>query len=199
MNFELLVATGNAHKLQEIRKILSPFHITVYGMKDLNIKIDDPEENGNSYYENALIKAKTLQKVTKMPIIADDSGLEIDALDGKPGLYSARFAESFGGHDKAIEYIIKECEGKTRAARFICDIVLVNVEDKPLRFEAVVEGRIAETKLGEGGFGYDPVFIENTLNKRYAEMSEDEKNSVSHRGRALKKLLTYLMLNGRAY
>ena len=199
MNFELLVATNNMHKLQEIRKILSPFHITVYGMKDLNIDIGEVEENGSSYYENALIKARALQKVTTMPIIADDSGLEIDALNGQPGLHSARFAESFGGHDKAIEYIINECNGKTRSARFVCNIVLVNVEDKPLRFEAIVEGRIAESKLGTGGFGYDPVFIENTLNKRYAEMSEDEKNSVSHRGRALKKLLAYLMINGRAY
>ena len=199
MNFELLVATNNMHKLQEIRKILSPFHITVYGMKDLNIDIGEVEENGSSYYENALIKARALQKVTTMPIIADDSGLEIDALNGQPGLHSARFAESFGGHDKAIEYIINECNGKTRSARFVCNIVLVNVEDKPLCFEAIVEGRIAESKLGTGGFGYDPVFIENTLNKRYAEMSEDEKNSVSHRGRALKKLLTYLMINGRAY
>ena len=199
MNFELLVATNNMHKLQEIRKILSPFHITVYGMKDHNIDIGEVEENGSSYYENALIKAKALQKVTNMPIIADDSGLEIDALNGQPGLHSARFAESFGGHDKAIEYIINECNGKTRSARFVCNIVLVNVEDKPLCFEAIVEGRIAESKLGTGGFGYDPVFIENTLNKRYAEMSEDEKNSVSHRGRALKKLLTYLMINGRAY
>lgn len=199
MNFELLVATNNDHKLKEIRKILSPFHITVYGMKDLNISIPEVEENGKTYYENALIKANALKVVSSMPIIADDSGIEIDALNGAPGLLSARFASSFGGHDKAIDFILKETEGKSRTARFICDIVLVNLEDKPLKFEAVVEGTIAESKLGEGGFGYDPIFIENSTGKRYAEMDEDEKNRVSHRGRALKKLLTYLVLNGLAY
>lgn len=199
MNFELLVATGNAHKLQEIRQILSPFHITVYGYKDLNIKMEDVEENGKTYYDNALIKAEALQKITTMPIIADDSGLEIEAMDNAPGLHSARYADSFGGHAGAIKQIFKEIEGKSRKARFVCDIVLVNVEDKPLKFEAVVPGRIAEEVDGEGGFGYDPIFIEDSLNKTYASMSQEEKNRVSHRGLALKKLLVYLMLNGHAY
>ena len=160
MNFELLVATNNAHKLKEIRKILSPYHITVYGMKDLNIDIGEVEENGEDYYSNALIKATALQKITTMPIIADDSGLEIAALNNAPGLFSARYAQSFGGHDKAIAHILEEINGKTRAARFVCDIVLVNVEDKPLRFEAIIPGTIAEKVDGVGGFGYDPIFID---------------------------------------
>ena len=199
MNFELLVATNNAHKLKEIRKILSPYHITVYGMKDLNIDIGEVEENGKDYYENALLKATALQKVTTMPIIADDSGLEILAMDHAPGLYSARFASSFGGHDKAIAHILEELKGKSRAAQFICDIILVNVEDKPLKFEAIIPGNIAEKVDGEGGFGYDPIFIEEKTGKTYASMSEDEKNQVSHRGVALKKLLVYLRINGYAY
>lgn len=198
MNFELLVATNNAHKLNEIRQILSPHHITVYGMKDLNIDIGEVIEDGKTYFDNALIKAKALQKVTKMPIIADDSGIEIEALNWAPGLYSARYAESFGGHDKAIAHILNEVNGKSRKARFICDIVLVNVEDKPLKFEGLVEGEIAKEVTGEGGFGYDPIFIENTLGKTYALMSQEEKNRVSHRGVALKKLLTYLKINGYA-
>ena len=198
MNFELLVATNNAHKLTEIRQILSPYHITVYGMKDLNINIGEVEENGKTYFDNALIKAKALQKVTKMPIIADDSGFEIEALGWMPGLYSARYAESFGGHDKAIDHILEEIKGKTRNARFICDIVLVNVEDKPLKFEGLVEGSVAESVDGNGGFGYDPIFIEKTLGKTYASMSQEEKNRVSHRGLALKKLLAYLRINGYA-
>lgn len=199
MNFELLVATNNAHKIQEIREILSPFHITVYGMKDLNITPVEVEENGSSYYENALIKATALSKVTNMPIIADDSGIEISALNNEPGLFSARFAEKFGGHDKAIEYILKEINGKDRSARFVCDIVLVNVEETPLRFEAIIDGTIAETVNGTGGFGYDPIFIENTLNKTYASMTKEEKNKVSHRGKALQKLLTYLRITQKAY
>lgn len=199
MNFELLVATNNQHKLKEIRTILSPYHITVYGMNDLNIKIDPPEENGKTYYENALIKAKSLQIITKMPIIADDSGLEIDALGNMPGLHSARYAESFGGHDGAIKNILKELEGKDRSARFICSIVLLNVEEKPLKFEAIINGDIALEKDGDSGFGYDPIFVEKTTGKTYAHMTEAEKNKTSHRGKALLKLLTYLRINNLAY
>ena len=201
MNFELLVATNNAHKLQEIRKILSPFHITVYGMKDLNISIEDPEENGKTYFENALIKAQALQKVTTMPIIADDSGIEIDALgEHVPGIHTARYAASFGGYPQTFEHIFKELEGgKSRRAHFFCDICLVNVEDKPLCFEGIVEGQIVTKIVAQSDFGYDPIFYENSLGKTYAEMSEQEKNSVSHRGLALKKLLYYLMINKLAY
>lgn len=198
MNFELLVATNNAHKLTEIRQILSPHHITVYGMKDLNIDIGEVEENGKNYYENALIKATALQKVTKMPIIADDSGLEILALNNAPGLYSARFATSLGGHANAINQILEDLKGKDRSARFICDIVLVNVEDKPLLFEGIVPGKIAFAPEGNTGFGYDPIFICEEVNKCYALLSQEEKNQVSHRGKALKKLLTYLKINGYA-
>ena len=199
MNFELLVATNNTHKLTEIRQILSPFHITVYGLKDLNIDVGEIIENGKNYYENALIKAEAIKKVTKIPIIADDSGLEILALDNMPGLHSARYAEECGGHDKAIKQILSNLNGKDRSARFICDIVLVNVEDKPLLFEGIVPGKIAETPFGGGGFGYDPIFIADELNKSYASMSQIEKNRISHRGKALNKLLTYLKINGYAY
>ena len=199
MNFELLVATNNAHKLKEIREILSPYHITVYGMKDLNIDIGDVEENGKTYFENALIKANALKEKTKMPIIADDSGIEIEALNNEPGILSARYASSFGGYPQTFEHIFKELKGKSRKARFVCDIVLVNVEDKPLRFEAIVPGKIVEKVTDDSDFGYDPIFIEDSLNKTYASMSEEEKNRVSHRGLALKKLLTYLRINNFAY
>lgn len=199
MNFELLVATNNAHKMKEIRQILSPFHITVYGLNDLNIKMPDVEENGATYYENALIKATALQALTKMPIIADDSGMEIEALGNIPGIKSARYAASFGGYPETFEHIFQELKGKSRKARFVCDIVLVNVEDKPLRFEGIVPGRIVEKVTDQSSFGYDPIFIEDSLNKTYASMSEEEKNKVSHRGLALKKLLTYLKINGLAY
>lgn len=199
MNFELVVATNNAHKLHEIRQILSPFHITVYGLSDLNINPGEIIENGKNYYENALIKANVIRTLTDKAVIADDSGLEILALDNKPGLHSARYAEECGGHKKAIENIINDLKGKDRSARFICDIVLVNVEDKPLLFEGIVPGHIGESPDGDRGFGYDPIFICDELNKSYASLSEEEKNRVSHRGKALKKLLTYLKINGYAY
>ena len=199
MNFELLVATNNTHKLTEIRQILSPFHITVYGLNDLNINVGDIVEDGKTYYENALIKAGAIQRVSKMPIIADDSGLEIKALGNKPGLYSARYAEECGGHANAIKQIVKDLEGKDRSARFVCDIVLVNVEDKPLLFEGIVPGKVGYEPDGDTGFGYDPIFICDELNKSYASLTKEEKNRVSHRGKALKKLLTYLKINGYAH
>ena len=195
MNFEILVATNNKHKLEEIRQILSPHKITVYGMSDLNIDIGEVEENGSTYFENALIKAKALQKFTKMPIISDDTGLEIVSMDNKPGLYTARFAKEFGGYLGAFNEIFHQLEGKDRSAFFICDIVLLNVEDKPLQFEARIPGHIATEVNGEEGFGYDPIFINDEIGKTYALMGQEEKNRVSHRGKALRKLLTYLKIN----
>lgn len=199
MNFELILATNNEHKLKEVRQILSPHKIVVYGLNDLNLKPEDVEENADDYYGNALIKAQSVAKLTTMPIIADDSGLEIEAMNNKPGLRSARFAQEHGGHDKAIAAILDYLKDKdNRKARFVCDIVMLNMEDKPLLFEGIVPGHIAERAYGEGGFGYDPIFVCEEFNKTYAELSQDEKNKASHRGKALKKLLTYLKINGKA-
>ncbi len=197
MNFEIVLATNNAHKLKEVREILSPHKITVYGLGDLPIRQEEPEETADSYYGNALIKAQAVAKLTTLPVIADDSGLEIEAMNNQPGLHSARYASEHGGHTNAIQEILKNVKDN-RKARFICDIVLLNVEDKPLLFEGIAEGSIGEKPFGEGGFGYDPIFIEKDLNKTYAEMSQEEKNKVSHRGRALKKLLVYLKITGKA-
>ena len=196
MNFEIILATNNQHKLKEVREILSPHKIVVYGLKDLNIKLPPVEENGSTYAENALIKAKAVQQFTTMPIISDDSGLEIAALNNEPGLHSARYAESLGGHDNAIKEILKRLEGKKdRSARFVCDIVLLNVEKEPRLFEGVAPGTIANQKMGEGGFGYDPIFISKETGECFALM-QDNKNAVSHRAKALNKLLTYLKING---
>lgn len=197
MNFEIILATTNKHKLQEVREILSPHKITVYGLNDLNLKVKDVEENGATYAENALIKAKAVQELTTMPIIADDSGLEIIPLDNRPGMFSARYAAEMGGHDKAITQILDDLKDKDdRSAEFKCDIALVNVEDKPLIFEGIAKGTIATEKMGEGGFGYDPIFISDETKECFAVMGEARKNTVSHRAKALKKLLTYLRING---
>lgn len=196
MNYEIVLATNNKHKLKEVREILSPHKIVVYGLSDLNIKIPDVEENGSTYAENALIKAKAVQEVVSMPVIADDSGLEVTALNNEPGLYSARYAESLGGHDNAIKEILKRLEDKEdRSAKFVCDIVLLNTDGKSLIFEGIANGTIAKEKMGEGGFGYDPIFISNETGECFALM-KDNKNTVSHRAKALKKLLTYLKING---
>ena len=196
MNYEIILATNNKHKLKEVREILSPHNIIVYGLNDLNLKPEEVDENGKNYAENALVKAKSVQALTKMPVISDDSGLEIMALNNKPGLHSARYATSLGGHDNAIKEILKRLENKKdRSARFVCDIVLLNVEDKPLVFEGIAEGTIAKEKMGEGGFGYDPIFISKETNKCFALMGE-EKNTISHRAKALNKMLLYLKING---
>ena len=195
MNFEIVLATNNKHKLQEVRAYLAPHKMVVYGLNDLNLKPEDVEENGKNYFENALLKAKAVAKLTDLPIIADDSGLEIEALDNEPGLHSARYAESLGGHANAIQEILKRLKDKdNRKARFVCDIVLINDGNKPLLFEGIAEGEIAEAPKGEGGFGYDPVFHSYEVNKMFSELTQEEKNKVSHRGKALYKLLTYLRI-----
>ena len=197
MNYEIVLATTNKHKLQEVRQILSPHKIVVYGLNDLGLKVEDVEENGKTYAENALIKAKAVQKVTSFPIIADDSGLEIIPLGNRPGMFSARYASEMGGHDKAIAQILEDLKDKDdRSAQFVCDIVLLNVEDKPLIFEGIAKGSIATKKMGEGGFGYDPIFISDETKECFGTMGQAQKNTVSHRAKALKKLLTYLRING---
>ena len=196
MNYEIVLATNNKHKLQEVRAFLAPHKIVVYGLNDLNLHPEDVEENGKNYYENALIKARSVAKLVDMPIIADDSGLEIEALNNEPGLHSARYAESLGGHQNAFKEIFKRLEGKdNRKARFVCDIVLLNEENRPLQFEGIAEGYIEEVPQGEGGFGYDPIFHSIEVDKRFSELTQEEKNKVSHRGKALLKLLTYLRIS----
>ena len=195
MNFEMVLATSNPHKLQEVRQILTPHGIVVYGLKDLNFNPEDVEENGQTYFDNALIKGLAVKKLTNLPIISDDSGLEIETMDNQPGLHSARFAQKFNGHQNAIAEILKQLENKDRKATFVCSIALLNIEDKPLRFEARIPGKIALEPRGETGFGYDPIFIEDSSQLTYAEMSQDLKNKLSHRGKALNKLLTYLRIN----
>ena len=196
--YKVVLATNNAHKLKEVREILEPHGIIVYSLNDLELYPKDVEENADTYYGNALIKATAVAELIDLPIIADDSGLEIEAMDNQPGLHSARFAEEKGGHDKAIQYILDYLKDKNnRKAHFICDIVLLNEEDKPLLFEGIVDGEISKEAKGESGFGYDPIFFCKETGKTYAEMNEEEKNKASHRGKALKKLITYLKITGK--
>ena len=196
MNFEIVLATNNKNKLKEVRSILSPHGVVVYGINDLNLKVDDVEENGSTYAENAMIKAKSLQKVTDLPIIADDSGIEIEALDNGPGIFSARYVNNFGNYQTTMEHIISKVKEKNNnRAKFYCDIVLLNYDIKPHIFEGIVDGHISDKILGTTGFGYDPIFICDATGKTYAEMGEKEKNKYSHRALALKKLITYLRIN----
>ena len=153
----------------------------------------DIEETGNSYYENALIKVKAVSKYTDLPIMSDDSGLEVKALDNMPGIFSARFAEKEGGYIPAMKKIIEICKEKQEFdAKFICCIVLYNLEKEPLSFMGIVPGKIT-TEVHEGnGFGYDPFFISDELEKTFAEYPAEVKNKYSHRAKALEKMISYL-------
>ena len=196
MSFSLVAATNNKHKLGEIRAILSPYDIKVYSLNDLNINVD-VEENGKSYKENALLKVKAIAKLTSLPVISDDSGIEISALDNAPGIYTARYAESVGRYQKAFEIIEDKCKEKNDyKAVFNCDIALANVEEEPLIFEGRIKGSIAKNIKGSNGFGFDPIFISDETGVTNASLSPEEKNRFSARAKALFELVNYLKSKG---
>jgi Xanthosine triphosphate pyrophosphatase len=190
--FEFLVATNNEHKVNEYRDIFSDYNVKICSLKDLGITFD-PVENGKTYYENALIKAKAFAKFTKLPIIADDSGIEIPALGNHyPGIYSHRYMEENGGQMQTNEMLVKKYLGSK--ALFHCSIVLYNLLPTPLEFVGEVNGTIAKI-VNKDDFGYDPIFKVDSLNKTYAELTKKEKDKISHRYLASIKLLNYLKEN----
>lgn len=191
--FELLAATNNEHKLTEIKQILSPYGIVVYSLKDKGIDIE-VEENGSTYKENALIKAIAISKLTSIPIISDDSGIEIEAMNNEPGIHTARYAKKVGGYSEAFKIIISECTKKNNFnALFNCDIAFVNYKDDPIIFEGRVPGTISSIPTSEGnGFGFDPIFMSNETGKTNASLTVAEKNVFSARAKALAKLINYL-------
>ena len=190
--FDLLVATNNAHKIHEYEEMFSPYGIKVHSPKELGIHVD-PDENGTTFEANSLIKAKALQEFTKMPLIADDSGLCVEALDGFPGIHTARFASEHGGNAIANLELIKMLEPhENKKAHFVCVITLLNVEKEPVIFKGVCNGRILPKPEGEHGFGYDPIFYSDEAKICFGIAPEDVKNAYSHRALALKQLLAYL-------
>lgn len=194
MNKEICLSTNNKGKLREYRELLSPLGYVIYTPNDLNIKLE-VEETGKDYRENSYLKALALSKLVSFPVIADDSGLEILALDNFPGLYSSRFEESCGSYPKAYEKIFEMLKGKSRDARFVCCICyLESPTSKPLYFEGDVKGKITTSPHGSNGFGYDPIFYCTENNKYFGELSEEEKNSISHRYKASKKLSLFLTI-----
>ena len=180
----IVVATNNEHKLREIREILERFEILPAKefVEDFN-----PEETGDSFCENALIKAKELKKYIEYPILADDSGLEVFSLGGEPGIYSSRY--SIEGTDQAnVEKLLNRLKGKKdKSARFVCCMTLI-VGERIIKREGYVYGRIIDQPRGENGFGYDPVFIPDGFKVTFAEMIPLEKNKLSHRRKALEKI-----------
>ncbi len=188
---EIMIATSNAHKVEEFREMLEPLGFQVRSLLDLNEQIEI-EETGTTFAENAMIKAETVHARLGIPVISDDSGLEVDAMDKAPGVYSARFL----GYDTAYEvknqFIMDQVKGKTRSARYVCAIAYVEKDGTAHVFTGVVEGEIADHARGDKGFGYDPIFYYPPYAATLAEVSEEQKNAISHRGRALAQLIAYM-------
>ncbi|MCI1856717.1 MAG: XTP/dITP diphosphatase [Sporolactobacillus sp.] len=185
----LLIASNNQGKIREIKEILADFHVDIVSLHDLGIDIDVPE-TGSSFQENAALKAETLAARTKLPTLADDSGLSVDALGGEPGIFSARYSGPDKNSQRNIAKLLKKLTGvptSRRAAHFIC-VIALSIPGKPTRFaEGRCDGVIAEAPRGRGGFGYDPVFFVPDRKQTFAEIRESEKDKISHRGRALRE------------
>ena len=187
----LVLASGNAGKLAEFNALLANVGFDVRPQSEFGV--EDAEETGLTFIENAILKARHASQATGLPALADDSGLVVDALGGAPGLYSARYAGEHGNHAANIDKLLHELRGvpdERRSARFVCVLALLRHADdpQPLIAQGLWEGRILPARQGDGGFGYDPVFFSPTEHMSAAELPSDVKNLVSHRGRALAML-----------
>ena len=192
---KLIMATGNANKVREMREMLEGSGIEIMSLKEAGI---DAEiiENGKTFEENALIKAKTIRDIAHETVFADDSGLEIDYLEGAPGVHSSRFMGEDTPYDIKNAQILRRLEGvpeDKRSARFICAIAIAYADGSTKTFRGVFEGRIAYEAAGENGFGYDPIFYVPEKGCTSAQLFPDEKNAISHRGQALKAAMKELL------
>ena len=186
---ELVIASHNKGKIAEFEKMLAPFGVKIYSANDLNLP--DVEETGVTFAENAILKAEELAKLCNKPCLADDSGLCVDALGGRPGVYSARYAPN-RDFDKAISMLVNELKESKKddwSAHFSCVLALKLPGEKVELFEGRVDGKIIEHRRGANGFGFDPIFVPNGFDVTFAEMSADDKKKISHRGRAVAKFL----------
>ena len=187
---KIIFATGNKDKMKEIRMILSDLDVEILSMKEAGISVDI-EENGTTFEENALIKAKAVAAYTDAIVLADDSGLEIDYLNKEPGIYSARYM----GHDTPYAFKnqkildkLRDVPEEKRTARFVCAMALALPDGTTRTAQATMEGRIGYEIKGENGFGYDPIFYLPEFGKSSAEISPEQKNRISHRGKALRMM-----------
>lgn len=189
-NRRIVFATGNQGKMKEIREILQDLEVEVVSLKDINLDVDI-EENGTTFEENAIIKAKAIMELTGEMVMADDSGLEVDYLGKAPGVYSARYLGEDTPYTIKNNYIIKELEGvegQDRSARFVSVIACVFPDGETITTKGTIEGLIGYEEKGENGFGYDPIFYVPECGCTTAELSLEEKNKISHRGKALEKM-----------
>lgn len=187
--FKLVIATGNKNKVKEIKPLLESANIQIIELEgEFN-----PEETGNTFEENSYIKAFEAAKIMQIPALADDSGLVIDALDGMPGIYSARYAKTTELRIQRVLNELKDTEPDKKTARFVCAVSVVNPDGNVLFSHAgICEGLIIDKKMGINGFGYDPIFFIPELNKTMAELTLEEKNRYSHRGKAISAVVDWL-------
>lgn len=191
----IYLATGNKHKKQEVSEILSEYTVKIPSDEEIDFS---PEETGTTFFENSLIKAKNLYEKVKQPVLADDSGICVDELNGQPGIYSARFGEtetySPTQKEKNALLISKMIGKKNRSCRFVCCMTLYLGNDRFFVSQETLEGILTTEEAGIGGFGYDPIVFLPKYNKTVAELSEKEKNEISHRGKALNKIKKILAI-----
>lgn len=197
MSKRIIFATGNAGKVKEIRMIMEDTGMEVISMKEAGISVDI-EEDGTTYEENALLKARAVAAHTNDIVMADDSGLEIDYLNKEPGVYSARYMGEDTSYHIKNNNLIERLDGvpdEQRTARFVCAIAAVLPDGREVTTRATIEGRIGYEEKGENGFGYDPIFYVPQFGKTTAELTEEEKNEISHRGKALRLMKEELKKN----
>ena len=196
---DIVIATRNKKKIEEVRRLLSGLDINIVTIDNYG-NMPEIIEDGNTFEENALKKARAIAQITKKPTLADDSGLQVDALGGAPGIYSARYAGEDSDDRKNIEKLLKEMKGiKDRRARFVCIIAFALPDGSHYLFKGVTEGSIGEVPKGEKGFGYDPIFYPDGYDKTFAEMEPEQKDFLSHRGKALRKFKEFIKENMRKF
>lgn len=190
---KFIIATHNMKKRAEMERILSPLGVEVLTAEMAGVTLTDVEETGTTFEENAVLKAESGCRESKMPCIADDSGLVVDFLGGEPGVYSARYSGEHGNDEANIQKLLKNLENvpdEKRTARFVCTVCVFFPNGEKLLVEGKCEGKIGFEKHGDNGFGYDPVFMVGE--KSFAELTSEEKDKISHRGNALRKLVKAL-------
>lgn len=188
---ELVIATNNQHKVEEIRRALGN-KIKLISLKDLGCREEIPED-GTTLKENAYQKAKYVWDKYKKNCFADDTGLMVEALDGAPGVYSARYAGEHCSFDDNIDLLLENMEGKTNRNAYFATVICLIQDGESVYFEGKCEGCILTERYGRGGFGYDPIFMPKGYGESFAEISMEEKNKISHRGKATEKLIKHLL------
>lgn len=189
---KIIVASNNKNKIREIKAKLADLNIEVLSQREAGFDIE-VDETGTTFEENSMLKARAIYNLANAPVIADDGGLEVDCLDGKPGVYSARFCgPDATDRDKYMKILdmMKDVEEEKRTAQFRCVISYIDEKGQEHAFEGICRGKIAQEPMGENDFGYDPIFLVG--DKSFAQITQEEKNKISHRGRAIDKWVEYL-------